>query len=390
MLIHPVQSVDRYPVGTIVEAGASPGDGWMICKGQVLSQSDYPVLFSLMEEPHPVFEQWDVLLAGYSDYGVTTVLNAGGVWVGTQDGGTMAYSADGESWSSVSLSSYNYNFTDVAHDGSLFVSICDESTPITPYITSADGQTWTEQTLPIGIEGHAIAHDGTNFYLVSYDDTYTLYSPDGTTWTSGGALQDTYYWGLAASADVVVAVSYDDTPVMAVSTDAIVSWSFYTAPFSYPMEITYDSIDDIFVMMCKYDGVYAVSPGDDGVNWDVRMLPIHDISNARSFDYTLNSSMYRIRKAGNYWFAIGWYTRQLAYSSDLINWSTFPVPYNEWYDVSYNSSTGNYYLYGYGTNLLRWSQVREYDTAIYFKIPNANRQFDNFWQSNKRRYIRVK
>jgi hypothetical protein len=155
------------------------------------------------------------------------------------------------------------------------------------------------------------------------------------------------------------------------------------------MEITYDSVGDQFVLACNSDGVYAVSPGDDGVNWDIRNLPISEVGSIRHYGYTYPQFV-RIRKAGSYWFACSWYGQQIAFSEDLVTWRFFPSMNNEWYDAYYNSSTGYYYIVGSGGYSMRWKEVDQYVTGTHFMLPMAHDQYDWARSSKKRKYIRVK
>ena len=389
MLIHPIQSSDRYPIGSIIEAYAPPNDDWLLCNGQILAQIDYLNLFNMMADPHPIFEQWESRDTGMEYTGIQQVVYGNSLWVGCCYDGYMVYSSDGDTWTQVSLATYGDDFTGIAYDGTTFVSVPDYSTPITRYVTSTDGTSWTERNdFPAGIEGHAICYDGTNFYCVSYDDGVCLYSSNGTSWSSGAAMPDTTFYGCAASPDVLVATSYS-SGVLAVSTDAMTTWKFYSCPISGPQEIYYDSTDDIFVMASNTDPVYAVSPGDDGVNWDVRHLSVVKYGNRRMNNW-VNTSVYRIKKAGNYWFALGGYSNQMLFSSDLNIWNAFNCMYGEWYDAIYNSLTGYYYVYGYGDHSMRWKEVTEYNIATHFKLPKSNDLYDYHSMSGKRKYIRVK
>lgn len=388
MLIHPIKTIELYPIGSVIHAYAPPDYGeWVLCNGQELLQLEYPILYSLMDDPHPIFQHWEIIQNGMTE-GLRQVVYDGSQYVGCSIDGYMGYSSDGATWTEVTLSSYTDDFFGLAYDGTTFVAIPDYFNLIDRYITSTDGQTWTERNLPTAIEGHAICHDGTNFYVVSYDDGYCLYSSDGTTWSSGTSLPDATFQGLAASSDKVVTITYG-TPVLAVSDDAMTTWKLYTSPAASCREIFYDATDDIFVFVCGNEPVYGVSPGDDGIDWDIRHLSIPPKGNERGYNYG-RQTFYKIKRAGSYWFALSWYSQQMAYSEDLITWKTFPCLYSEWYDVFYNSTSGYYYIVGYGGYSMRWKEVTNYDTGTYFKLPLANNLFDPHSETNKQKYIRIK
>lgn len=388
MLLHPVQVSELYPIGSVVESYVPPGDDWVLCDGQQLAQADYPVLFNLMDDPHPIFQDWETLDGG-SGFGYETYKSIQGNSLFIRGGaGKIHYSSDGvSSWTEVNLTS-SRSIYGLAYDGTTFVAVPSNTSPATDYYTSTDGMSWTDRVFPASIEGRRVCHDGTNFYVVSYDDGVTLYSANGTSWSSGGALPDTTWFSLAASPDVVVTMSYGGK--LAVSTDSIATWKLYNAPLGSTREIYYDSTDDIFVQAFGSDPMYAVSAGDDGVEWDVRhlMVPEHGGSE-RSYSYS-RPEWNRIKKVGSYWFAIGWHGERVAYSTDLQTWNAFPCIYTEWYDIEYNATTGYYLMYGYGNYFMRWKEVNRYDTATYFMLPKANTQHDWHSQTKKLKYIRVK
>lgn len=381
MLIHPVQVSERYPIGSIVESYLPPGDGWILCDGQVVAQADYPELYAISEDPHPDFEDWDILEASIGDgFYLTTQGNS--LFIGGGIGDTLYYSSDGIVWSTSNVTSTlnNAGFDGgLVYDGTTFVAVPGNYSPYTDYFTSTDGQTWTARVFPVAIEGRGLCHDGTNFYITSEDGGTCLYSSDGLTWSLGAALPALDWKGLAVSSSKMVAVSWSGD--LAVSSDSMLTWKLYQFATGSLQRVIYDSADDIFVVAGYYDALYATSAGDDGLEWDVRYLPDQ---------YGTDHDYYAIKKAGSYWFAMRTSHGLLNYSKDLKTWNTIPTIYTEWYDIEYNSTTGYYILYGYGNYIMRFKEVDEYDTSTYFKIPKAHKTYNKMSLTKEYKYIRVK
>lgn len=388
MLLHPVtQSSELYPIGSIIEANAPPSDDWMGCDGQVLSQSTYATLYSIIDEPHPIFENWETIRK-------TTIQNFDGlyrvIWDGSQfvaacGYGYMAYSSDGETWTSSKIGSLTYSFFDIAYDGTTYVTVPDYSSATTVYATSTDGQSWTQRALPYSIKGRHVAHDGTYFYMVSEGGTYCLRSTSGTSWTGSLKLPLTTFNALAANSSVVVTMS-NLTGICCVSDDSGLNFDYYTCPRINVHHMFWDSDESLFVA-CGNEGVYMVSP--DGIEWEVRYLPLVHYGTKPSYLYDGVYASLKIRKVGSYYFAMSYNTWQGAYSTDLKTWHRFPCMKQDWYDAYYNSTSGYYYICGYYDHILRWKEVKHYDDSTHFMLPKANLQHDWRNATKMKKYIRV-
>ena len=307
MLIHPIQTSERYPIGSVVEAFAPPNQDWMLCDGQILAQADYPKLYNLMDRPHPIFQHWELIHSGMiTQTEIYALVNTGTIIVGLGYGGYVAYSTDGESWIDSQLSTFTYYFQGLAYDGTTFVGMPTNSSPQVDFITSTDGQNWTERsTLSPSLEAKDICHDGTYFYIIDYNGITTFRSSDGISWTQMTDVPDTSYWSIAASPDAVVSISLGGDLV--VSYDQASTWKKYTAPNQSCYKIIYDSTDDIFVASWQYDWLFGISPGDDGVNWEYFSIYKGMYGQKRDLNLNTYSGGNGIIRVGGYWFFIDKY-----------------------------------------------------------------------------------
>ena len=203
----------------------------------------------------------------------------------------------------------------------------------------------------------------------------------------GQTLPSTSWTGIAASPDAII-ISNTSGTIYGVSYDNGTSFDFYNMAKANPGHIWYDSTEDLFIMSFTYEGLIAVSAGDDGKNWEFRNMMVPKYGNLGGNNYSLANSQ-RLIKLGSYYFNLNNYDQQIAYSSDLLSWDFSPIPYNEYWAGVYNSSTGKYFLYGYGNYYLRYSGV-DYDDSTYFKLPNSNQVHNPYQISKLNKYIRVK
>ena len=307
MLIHPIQVSERYPIGSVVEAFAPPNDDWMLCDGQILAQADYSKLYSLMDRPHPIFQHWELIHSGMTTQTeIYALVNTGTIIVGLGYGGRVAYSTNGYSWIDSQLPTFTYYFQGLAYDGTTFVGMPTNSSPQVDFITSTDGQNWTERsTLSPSLEAKDICYDGTYFYIIDYNGITTFRSSDGISWTQMTDVPDTSFWGIAASPDAVVSISLGGDLV--VSYDQATTWKKYTVPNQSCYNIVYDSTDDIFVATWYYDWLFGISPGDDGVNWEFFNIYTGMYGQKRDLYLNSYSGGNGIIRVGSYWFFIDKY-----------------------------------------------------------------------------------
>jgi hypothetical protein len=135
---------------------------------------------------------------GTTRYAIRRIAWGGGKFVAGSGGTRMAYSADGETWTVVSDSTFGASgaINDIAWGGDKFVAvgkygsgygIGSTSSPRIAY--SSDGETWTAASISsiFGTSSESyvyrIAWGGGKFVAGGYGKT--AYSSDGVTWTAG-------------------------------------------------------------------------------------------------------------------------------------------------------------------------------------------------------------
>jgi len=383
MLIHPVQSSEQYPIGSVIEAYAPPNDNWLLCNGQILAQADYSELYNMMERPHPIFEQWKQMYPGVAVL-IADVAYDGSNYVGSCYGSKMAYSSNGESWTSVTLTTASRNYYRIVYNATigLFISVPYSNTSYNLYVTSPDGINWTERSLPATIRGRDVASDGTYFYIHDYYSTNFYRSSNGIDWTT---LTVPFINTVTMNANSNMIILSRGEGKYCRSVDYGANWKVYNCGVSTSnSSCFYDPVSDLFVINSSsdnYETFIAVTPGDDGINWEIQKVYV---------GYREGSATPgRIMKAGNYWFLISSNSSEAFYSSDLKTWDKMPISISYWYAIMYNSTTEYYYILGDDPFMLRWKEVK-YDANNYFQLPYGNHnQIENNYLKFKN-YIRVK
>lgn len=382
MLIHPVQSSEVFPIGSIAEAYAPPNENWLPLDGAILAQADYPTLYSLMDNPHPVrFGRWQVQQAFENgDYeGPFCVAYNGTNYVALTSYRAF-YSTDAENWTETTAvhSAYPYN---VIWNGSIFIALIRNTTMA---VTSSDGVTWTARTLNVSGNWYDVVWDGTYFYAVGYNSGTVIRSTDGISWSTVGTCKSDTYYAMGANADIVFALSSGGD--LSYSEDSGVTW--YTEYICSTTCRNVSYIDSKF-MSAGEEGSIGVS--SDGKSWTHQTCGIMEKNNYRSIaEYQF--SPYRIREVDNMYFLVGWGTWNLAYSMDEGKvWEPINVlDTGEFYEVVYNSSTEKLILYGYQDTICVGEKDFVYDESTYFQLPNADALQDYGHITKLKKYIRVK
>lgn len=209
-----------------------------------------------------------ITLPGGADY--FDVLWNGSKFIATGFDGAAAYSSDGITWSAGSMPNADDRFAlawngslhvamgnslavssngqtwsawpkpdgivqDVAWNGSLFVAVGSRLSPPWPLcITSPDGYTWTERTLPGTLGYYAVGWTGAAF-VAAGPAGWVATSPDGLEWTQRTltTVPGTHsYNSIAASGRLVLmldgSVSAGYPSVAATSTDHGATWKVHT------------------------------------------------------------------------------------------------------------------------------------------------------------------
>ena len=382
MLIHPIQSSEVFPIGAIVDAYAPPNENWHLLDGSVLAQADYPILYSLMDNPHPLrFSKWQVQQAfAVDDYeGPFCVAYNGTNYVALTSYRAF-YSTDAENWTETTAvhSAYPYN---VIWNGSIFLALIRNTNMA---VTSSDGVTWTARTLNVSGNWYDVCWDGTYFYAVGYNSGTMIRSADGINWSTVATVYSSVYYAMEATADIVLAIS--GYGYLIYSEDNGANWTKEVLEDSVCRNIHY--IDNQFISVGESGEIGFSS---DGKSWVYQTCGIMEKPGYRQLN-SYQFSPYRIRKVDNMYFLVGWGTWTAAYSLDQGKvWEPISVlDTGEFYDVVYNSSTEKLILYGYQDTICIAEIDFVYDESTYFQLPNTEEHQDYGHVSKLRKYIRVK
>ncbi len=178
-----------------------------------------------------------------------------------------ASSADGGlTWVSRSIPA-GYNIKDVAWSGSRYVAVGTNGTTGV-CITSSDGETWTNRTIPATSSGGytAVVWTGTQFVAIGRNPGFTyvsVVSPDGITWSAGGSLGAAAI-ELAVNGTIIVGTG---STVAISSTDGVV-WVVRTITAGNFEGVVWSG--SVFAAVAN-SNIAATSP--DGITWTPRTTP---------------------------------------------------------------------------------------------------------------------
>lgn len=171
------------------------------------------------------------------------------------------------------------------------------STPTDKYITSPDGITWTQRSMPSVHDWGCICFDGTKFVCLS-NDGYWATSTNGTSWSTGSCTAG-HGAGIAYGNGVFVAVS-DSTRNILTSTDGQ-SWTYRVNALSFTAGgsggvafggglflVVSGSAGDNFSLLSA-DGVVWTQYTKPDTNYDMR--PVYN--NVGGYFLTLSSASVR-------------------------------------------------------------------------------------------------
>lgn len=173
-------------------------------------------------------------------------------------------------------------------------------------LSSSDGFTWTNRGLPFSSIQQAIAHNGTNLFMVgSYTTGGIATSPDGATWTARTTPGTTRVnsVGFIGSTWTILGIfndGYSDLPRSYTSADNGTTWTSRSGPWvtAGVATGTYWRCNDRLI------GVGPVFASDgytqsgfsttDGVNWSALALPQINSTNYASSSATFGNGLYVI------------------------------------------------------------------------------------------------
>lgn len=179
--------------------------------------------------------------------------------------GTVVYSDNGTTWTAASHSVNSVQWYGLAYGNGRYVATGNNMA-----ITSVDGITWTQPTIPTG-NWNSITYGAGLFVAVSTGGGQSIAtSPDGITWTlRSTALPSSQTWQPIAFGNGVFVVIAQNTSVAATSADGI-TWTQRTLPATASWNwVTYGV--DRFVAVGT--GTNAIFSTDNGVTWTTATTP---------------------------------------------------------------------------------------------------------------------
>ena len=212
-------------------------------------------------------------------------------------------SADGITWTPAENALPNSNYrSSLIWNGAIFISL--DSNYGDTAVTSPDGITWTQQTLPVAAPSFSSAWNGTVFCAIAQDSTTVITSPDGITWTQ----QTLPVWGSWVSMEwngtVFCAIALN-TDIAVTSPDGV-NWTQQTLPFAR----TWSSIIWNGTVFCAIAHTDYMVTSPDGITWTQQALPI-----------TVRSALTSTDTGESFIFGYGLTDTQVMKSTDGITWS---------------------------------------------------------------------
>jgi hypothetical protein len=247
-------------------------------------------------------------------------------YVAASGSGAMAYSADGQLWTTVSLGGDSW--MDVVWNENLnkFIA-CNYNYKVS---TSTDGITWNTSA-NIDTSGNnlrALAYNSSKVVMLA--DKISVVSSDMVTWTKGGNLSaGAYPYALACCWSqqlglfcAIGSVSGYPYGFISTSPDGL-TWTERTFPAGGVSDIAWSQPLGMFAVVCNHD-IYgsSVRTSPDGITWTNR-------GTADGFSKIIWSSECAA------FVAVGPY--KVSYSFDGLTWETRPTPgVNSWYGICWN------------------------------------------------------
>jgi hypothetical protein len=203
-----------------------------------------------------------------------------GIWIALSAGTAANISADGTTWSSMTMpaaggTGWRRLASGSIDDGSTLIEV--KYVVAVPNgsnngVWSQDGINWNAITLPGGTGACSIAFGNNNFLKIDTASTTVARSSDGgRNWSSVGNLSATGHSEIAYGAGKFVAIAGGSNDIN-VSTDNGNNWSTYTLPGSTETWVDIAFGANMFIAIASTNNIGAVS--SDGVTWTQITLPL--------------------------------------------------------------------------------------------------------------------
>ncbi len=162
---------------------------------------------------------------------------------------------------------YSDNWVGLQHNGAIFLGIANSSNKAA---TSANGLSWTGQTMTDTAAWNALGVKGSTFCATARDpDNLSSVSTNGSSWTSYPTTPlETQFGAMAASGSIFCGVGPSGTA--AGTSPSGVTWTAQTLPAS----ASWDAIAHNGTIFCAiaYGGTNAAI-SSDGATWSLEVLP---------------------------------------------------------------------------------------------------------------------
>lgn len=170
------------------------------------------------------------------------------------------YSQDLQTWNTFIVPSANWTLA--AYGNNTYVACISGSSVI---VTSNDGVTWTQRSLPVSREWRDTIYANGKFILIANNSDTVLYSSDGVTWNSSSLPQSNLWRCLGYGNSIYVALVYQSS-LIAYSSDGITWQTGTSLPYSWT-DLAYGN--NTFIAI----GTGAVTmTSSNGITWTQRSI----------------------------------------------------------------------------------------------------------------------
>ena len=248
-------------------------------------------------------------------------------------------STDGITWTERTIP--NGSWSDVHWGDGLFVAVQTTGNPA----YSSDGINWSSGSVPVnGDDRQAVVYNPDNDQWVTVKSTGTnrvSLSSDGINWTDQATAGDAYAWydvAWSPSLGLYCAVSYFAGPSnrMMTSPDGV-TWTL-RAPAETAQFAGIDWSPELGMFVAAGNNV--INTSTDGINWSSVTEPVPG-GNFRDVLW--------VSEMGKFFIA-NWLQDHVTYSSDGVNWSTTSLHTDHiWESLAYNPSNKTLVIVGGGS-----------------------------------------